>query len=293
MLNEHHQTATCVDPAAPLVLAALARLTHKARLLILGNPIANRRQPVRVAEEMALIDVLSKGRLEVGFVRGVPTEILPANSNPVRMNERHWEALDLIVQAWTSNDGPTSFEGRFFHHRNINIWPRPYQSPHPPVWVSTTSAGGAIAGRRAWLYPGDLPDRLQRHAGDLRFLSQGMARRGQGQGRAGQSPRLCGDGLCRRQRGQGARRRREAALVHHREQGLALVPQSAGLQPDRGQCEDDDGRCRGRRLRQFRRQHHRRRRDRQRHDVLRHARSGLSSRSKPSITMSAASGICC
>ncbi len=143
MLNEHHQTATCVDPAAPLVLAALARLTSKARLLILGNPIANRRQPVRVAEEMALIDVLSKGRLEAGFVRGVPTEILPANSNPVRMNERHWEALDLIIQAWTSNDGPTSFEGRFFHHRNINIWPRPYQSPHPPVWVSTTSAGGA------------------------------------------------------------------------------------------------------------------------------------------------------
>ena len=50
MLNEHHQTATCVDPAAPLVLAALARLTKKARLLILGNPIANRRQPVRVAK---------------------------------------------------------------------------------------------------------------------------------------------------------------------------------------------------------------------------------------------------
>jgi len=143
MLNEHHQTATCVDPAAPLVLAALARLTSTARLLILGNPIANRRQPVRVAEEMALIDVLSKGRLEAGFVRGVPTEILPANSNPVRMNERHWEALDLIIQAWTGHDGPTSFEGRFFHHRNVNIWPRPYQQPHPPVWVSTTSASGA------------------------------------------------------------------------------------------------------------------------------------------------------
>ena len=61
MLNEHHQTATCVDPAAPLVLAALARLTKKARLLILGNPVANRRQPVRVAEEMAMIDVLSQG----------------------------------------------------------------------------------------------------------------------------------------------------------------------------------------------------------------------------------------
>lgn len=143
MLNEHHQTATCVDPAAPLMLAALARLSKKARLLILGNPIANRRQPVRVAEEMAMVDVLSHGRLEAGFVRGVPYEILPANSNPVRMNERHWEALDLIVKAWTHHDGPFSFEGRFFHHRSINIWPRCYQQPHPPIWVSTTSTGGA------------------------------------------------------------------------------------------------------------------------------------------------------
>jgi alkanesulfonate monooxygenase SsuD/methylene tetrahydromethanopterin reductase-like flavin-dependent oxidoreductase (luciferase family) len=143
MLNEHHQTATCVDPAAPLVLAALARLTNKARLLILGNPVANRRDPVRVAEEMAMVDVLSKGRVEVGFVRSVPFEISAANSNPVRMNERQWEAMDLIVKAWTTHDGPFSHEGRFFHHRMVNIWPRPYQQPHPPVWVSTTSAGGA------------------------------------------------------------------------------------------------------------------------------------------------------
>ncbi len=143
MLNEHHQTATCVDPAAPLMLAALARLTKRARLLILGNPIANRRQPIRVAEEMALIDVLSKGRLEAGFVRGVPYEISPANSNPVRMNERFWEALDLICKAWQNHDGPFSHEGRFFHHRNINIWPRQWQDPHPPVWVSTTSTSGA------------------------------------------------------------------------------------------------------------------------------------------------------
>jgi len=143
MLNEHHQTATCVDPAAPLMLAALARLTTQARLLILGNPIANRRQPVRVAEEMAMIDVLSRGRLECGFVRGVPYEIAAANSNPVRLNERQWEALDLIIKAWTTHDGPFSHEGRFFHHRMINIWPRPYQQPHPPIWISTTSPGGA------------------------------------------------------------------------------------------------------------------------------------------------------
>lgn len=152
MLNEHHATATCVDPAAPLVLAALARLTSKARLLVLGNPIANRTQPVRVAEEMALIDVLSKGRVEAGFVRGVPYEVLPANSNPVRMNERHWEALELIVRAWTHRGGPFSHEGRFFHHRSVNIWPRPYQQPHPPVWVSSTSPSGAgMVGAHAYI----------------------------------------------------------------------------------------------------------------------------------------------
>ena len=61
MNNEHHQTATCMVPAAPLMLSILARETKKARLLILGNPIANRSQPVRVAEEMAMIDVLSRG----------------------------------------------------------------------------------------------------------------------------------------------------------------------------------------------------------------------------------------
>ncbi len=143
MLNEHHQTATCVDPAAPLLLAALARVTKKARLLILGNPIANRRQPVRVAEEMALVDMLSHGRLEAGFVRGVPYEISAGNSNPVRTNERFAEALDLIIKAWTSHDGPFSHEGRFFHHRQINIWPRPFQSPHPPVWISTTTPAGS------------------------------------------------------------------------------------------------------------------------------------------------------
>ena len=129
MLNEHHQTATCVDPAAPLMLAALARLSKKARLLILGNPVANRRQPVRVAEEMAMIDNYSRGRLEVGFVRGVPFEISAANANPVRTADRLWEAHDLILKAWTTHDGPFNWEGRYFHHRQVNIWPRPFQQP--------------------------------------------------------------------------------------------------------------------------------------------------------------------
>jgi alkanesulfonate monooxygenase SsuD/methylene tetrahydromethanopterin reductase-like flavin-dependent oxidoreductase (luciferase family) len=144
MLNEHHQTATCVDPAAPIVLGALARLSKKARLLILGNPVANRRQPVRVAEEMAMIDVISQGRLEAGFVRGVPMELSAGNSNPVDMKPRFWEAADLIVKAWTTHDGPFNWEGQFFHHRQVNVWPRVYQEPHPPVWVPTQTTSSAL-----------------------------------------------------------------------------------------------------------------------------------------------------
>ena len=143
MNNEHHQTATCMVPSAPIMLGILARETKRARLLILGNPIANRRQPVRVAEEMAMIDVISRGRLECGFVRGVPYESAPANANPYRGTEKLWEAHDLIMKAWTHHEGPFNFEGRWFHARQVNIWPRPYQQPHPPVWVTMGSAGSA------------------------------------------------------------------------------------------------------------------------------------------------------
>jgi alkanesulfonate monooxygenase SsuD/methylene tetrahydromethanopterin reductase-like flavin-dependent oxidoreductase (luciferase family) len=150
-INEHHQTPTCVDPAAPIVLGILARQTKKARLLVLGNPIGNRSQPVRVAEEMAMVDVLSRGRVECGFVRSVPYEIAAGNSNPVRLRERMYEALDLIVRAWTTHDGPFSFEGQFYHHRMVNIWPRPYQQPHPPIWIASTSHHGvSMVGERGY-----------------------------------------------------------------------------------------------------------------------------------------------
>ena len=143
MVNEHHGTATCMNSAVPLTAAILARTTSRARILILGNPIANRRDPIRVAEEMAMIDIFSRGRLEVGLVRGVPYEVAVMNSNPVAMGERMWEAHDVIKLAWTSNDGPVSWCGKYFEHRNINIWPRTYQQPHPPIWVTTLSEFGA------------------------------------------------------------------------------------------------------------------------------------------------------
>jgi alkanesulfonate monooxygenase SsuD/methylene tetrahydromethanopterin reductase-like flavin-dependent oxidoreductase (luciferase family) len=144
MLNEHHGTATCMNSAVPIVAGIMARETSEGRILILGNPIANRKDPVRVAEEMAMLDIFSRGRLEVGFVRGVPYEIAATNTNPTMMFERFWEAHDLIKKAWTSHDGPFNWQGRFFEHRQVNIWPRPYQDPHPPLWITTGSPASAV-----------------------------------------------------------------------------------------------------------------------------------------------------
>ena len=90
-----------------------------------------------------MIDVISRGRLG-GFVKGVPFEISPANTNPAELTERFWEAHDLILKAMTSLDGPFNWEGRHFQYRQVNVWPRPYQQPHPPVWTPVGSPESAI-----------------------------------------------------------------------------------------------------------------------------------------------------
>ncbi len=141
MVNEHHSTPTCLTPSCLITLGILARITKRARLLALGIPISNRSDPVRIAEEVSVVDLVSRGRFEMGFIKGVPTEVAPANSNPVRMMDRLWEAHDLILKAMTTHDGPFNWEGEHFQYRTVNIWPRPYQQPHPPVWITTMSLG--------------------------------------------------------------------------------------------------------------------------------------------------------
>jgi alkanesulfonate monooxygenase SsuD/methylene tetrahydromethanopterin reductase-like flavin-dependent oxidoreductase (luciferase family) len=139
MINEHHATATCCVPIAAVPLAILARQTKRARLLTLGYPIANRLDPVRVAEELAMIDVISRGRLEMGFVRGVPYEVPLSVRSAVGQMDRFWEAHDLILKAMTSIDGPFDWQGEHFQYRNVNVWPRVWQQPHPPVWITGRS----------------------------------------------------------------------------------------------------------------------------------------------------------
>ncbi|MCG8548524.1 MAG: LLM class flavin-dependent oxidoreductase [Alphaproteobacteria bacterium] len=152
MVNEHHATATCTTAVCTVPMAILARETKNIRLLCLGMPIANRMDAVRVAEEYAMIDVISRGRVEMGFVKGSPFEVTPANSNPATLTERFWEAHDLILKAMTTHDGPFNWEGQHFQYRQVNIWPRPYQEPHPPVWMTVSSPGSAkLVGEKGYV----------------------------------------------------------------------------------------------------------------------------------------------
>jgi len=137
MVNEHHQTATCMSSTVIVGLSVLARETRKARLLVLGYPIGHRPDPLRCAEELATIDVVSRGRLDMGFIKGVPYEFPASNQNPVGVMDRFWEAHDFIIKAMSHRGAPFNWEGENFHYRQVNIWPRPVQQPHPPIWTTT------------------------------------------------------------------------------------------------------------------------------------------------------------
>lgn len=152
MVNEHHSTANCLSSASVIPLSILARETKRARLLVLGYPIGLRPDPFRAAEELATIDVISRGRLEMGFVRGVPWEIPVANISGPELGRRFWEGLDFVTKAMTSHDAPFNWEGEFFHYRHVNLWPRPFQQPHPPIWMTTANADNArLAGGRGYV----------------------------------------------------------------------------------------------------------------------------------------------
>jgi alkanesulfonate monooxygenase SsuD/methylene tetrahydromethanopterin reductase-like flavin-dependent oxidoreductase (luciferase family) len=135
--NEHHAGINCLLGASPLILGILARQTRNVRILSLGTLITVRTDPVRVAEEYATADVISRGRLEIGFVKSGGSEMASGNANPIGIVDRFWEAIDLVLKALSHRDGPFSWEGKHFTHRHVNIWPGPWQQPHPPLWAAT------------------------------------------------------------------------------------------------------------------------------------------------------------
>src|SRR6266704_5678359 len=134
---EHHAGINSLFGANPLILGILARQTRQARILSLGTLVSLRPDPVRIAEEYATADVISRGRLEIGFVKSGGSEMASNNANPMGIVDRFWEAIDLILKTLAHRDGPFSWEGKYFAHRHVNIWPGPWQQPHPPLWAAT------------------------------------------------------------------------------------------------------------------------------------------------------------
>ena len=134
MLNEHHNTPTCLGATMNLEAAILARNTKKPKIVLMGNPLPTFENPLRVAEEIAEIDMISNGRVVSGFVRGTGVESLAANINPLHNRERFEEAHDLIIKTWTT-PGPFRWEGKHYHFRVVNPFQMPLQKPHPPVWI--------------------------------------------------------------------------------------------------------------------------------------------------------------
>ncbi|MCL6564622.1 MAG: LLM class flavin-dependent oxidoreductase [Firmicutes bacterium] len=152
VVNEHHQTSYGNMPSPNIMAAMLARRTRRAKIAIMGNALPLYDHPLRVAEEVAMLDVVTGGRIISGFVRGIGCEYYVFQVNPAHSYERFREAHDLIVQAWT-RPGPFEFRGKFYDLPYVNTWPRPVQKPHPPIWIPSSGSLETIRWAVAHRYP--------------------------------------------------------------------------------------------------------------------------------------------
>jgi alkanesulfonate monooxygenase SsuD/methylene tetrahydromethanopterin reductase-like flavin-dependent oxidoreductase (luciferase family) len=150
-VNEHHQNGYGLMPSPNLIAAALARRTANAKLVVMGNSVALYNPPTRVAEEMAMLDVISGGRLVAGFPVGTAMDTAYCyGQTPATLRDKYYEGVKLIRRAWTAEE-PFAFNGQFTQLRYVNVWPRPIQKPHPPVWVP----GGASIETWDWCLDND------------------------------------------------------------------------------------------------------------------------------------------
>ena len=152
MINEHHTAPFCMQASINITGAVLAKITKRAKILMLGNPLPVVDNPLRLAEELAMIDCISRGRLIAGVVRGGGVEQLANNVNPVHNRERFEEAHDLIIAAWTRS-GPFRWEGKHYQYRVVNPWALPLQKPHPAIMVPGTASPETVIWAAKHRYP--------------------------------------------------------------------------------------------------------------------------------------------
>ncbi len=140
-VNEHHQNGYGIMPSPNLIAAGLARRTSKAAIAVIGNSIALYNPPIRVAEEFAMLDCISGGRLIAGFPVGTSMDTNYCYGQiPALTRDKYNEAHELIMRAWSEPE-PFAFDGKYNQLRHVNCWPKPIQKPHPPVYIP---GGGSI-----------------------------------------------------------------------------------------------------------------------------------------------------
>ena len=153
MINEHHNSPLNLTPSISVIGGILATMTKTGKIVYLGNVLPIHENPLRVAEEIAMVDVISGGRVISGFVRGIGYESMATNTNPVYNRERFEEAHDLIIKSWTT-PGPFRWSGKHYEYRVVNPWVLPLQKPHPPVWIPGTTSPESVtyAARHGYTY---------------------------------------------------------------------------------------------------------------------------------------------
>jgi len=165
--NEHHCSPYGLMNSPNLMAAAAAQRTKRLKLLIYGN-LLPLHEPLRLAEEIAMLDCLSGGRIISGFARGIPREYQVHNVPLAQSRERFEEAYEIVTRAWTED--VFSYSGKFWSYKDVALWPRPIQRPHPPIMIPIVGSQESIefAGRHnigitPGLAGGGLRDDIIRH----------------------------------------------------------------------------------------------------------------------------------
>ena len=165
--NEHHCSPYGLMNSPNLMAAAAAQRTKRLKLLIYGN-LLPLHEPLRLAEELAMLDCLSNGRIISGFARGIPREYQVHNVPMSQSRERFEEAYEIVTRAWTED--VFSYSGKYWSYKDVALWPRPLQKPHPPIMIPIVGSQESIefAGRHnigitPGLAGGGLRDDIIRH----------------------------------------------------------------------------------------------------------------------------------
>jgi alkanesulfonate monooxygenase SsuD/methylene tetrahydromethanopterin reductase-like flavin-dependent oxidoreductase (luciferase family) len=145
---EHHHSDYGMLASPNLIIASLAQRTRRLRLGNLVN-VLPLYDPMRLAEECAMLDILTSGRLNVGLGRGVPRDDLKHGLDRDTAQARFEEGIEILLRAWTEET--FTYSGKAWNYVDIMCRPRPLQRPHPPIYYGATSPDSpAMVARRGW-----------------------------------------------------------------------------------------------------------------------------------------------